>query len=90
MNYIEMARIACDPVAVRTTASVIKGALGKRLSAKERRFIAELETFDGPEPLPMHEREWLYHLRGRATRRSVVKGYRASTLVRKLWELRFD
>ena len=29
-------------------------------------------------------------LRSRATRRSKVKGYQASTLVRKLWELRSD
>ena len=38
----------------------------------------------------MRQREWLYSLRGRATRRSVVKGHRASVLIKKLWELRFD
>jgi hypothetical protein len=90
MDHREMARIAGDPVAVRSTAGFVKAALGDRLSEREREFIAQLETFDGPDKLSMRQREWLHGLRSRATRRSVVKGYRASTLVRKLWELRFD
>lgn len=90
MNYIEMLQIAGNPVAVRSTAGFIKCVLGEHLSENARKFITELERFDGPELLTMRQREWLYALRGQATRRSVVKGYRASTLVRKLWELRLD
>jgi hypothetical protein len=90
MDHREMARIAGDPVAVRTIAGFVKAVLGDRLSQRELEFIAQLETFDGPDKLSMRQREWLHGLRSRATRRSVVKGYRASTLIRKLWELRFD
>src|SRR4029450_4194167 len=90
MDYREMARIAGDPVAVRTTAAFIKAALADRLGEREREFITQLERFEGPDPLSRRQREWLYGLRSRATRRSMVKGYRTSTLVRKLWELRFD
>jgi len=90
MDHREMARIAGDPLAVRTTAAFIKAVLGDRLGEREREFITQLERFEGPEPLSMRQREWLYGLRSRATRRSMVKGYRASTLVRKLWELRLD
>jgi hypothetical protein len=90
MDYREMARIARDPTAVRSTAGFVRAVLGDRLSEREREFIMQLEKFDGPDPLSMRQREWLYGLRSRATRRSTVKGYRASTLVRKLWELRFD
>jgi hypothetical protein len=90
MNYREMARIAGDPIAVRATAGFVRAVLGNRLSEREREFISQLEKFDAPDPLSMRQREWLHGLRSRATRRTVVKGYRASTLVRKLWELRFD
>jgi hypothetical protein len=90
MNYIEMLGIAGNPVAVRSTASFIKSVLGEQLSEDACKFIANLEKFDGPELLSMRQREWLHALRGQATRRSAVKGYRASTLVRKLWELRLD
>jgi hypothetical protein len=90
VDYKEMARIAGDPVAVRSTAGFVKAVLGDRLNEREREFISQLEKFDGPDPLSMRQREWLHGLRSRATRRSKVKGYSASTLVRKLWELRFD
>jgi hypothetical protein len=90
MDHREMARIAGDPTAVRSTAGFVRAVLGDRLSEREREFIAQLEQFEGPNPLSVRQREWLYGLRSRATRRSTVKGYRASTLVRKLWELRFD
>ena len=76
MNYREMTRLAADPTAVRATATFITTVLGDKLS--------------GPDPLSMRQREWLHALRGRAIRRSKVKGYQACTLVRKLWELRFD
>ena len=90
MDHREMARIAADPTAVRATAAFITTVLGDKLSSSERDFLAKLSGFEGPDPLSMRQREWLHGLRSRATRRSVVKGYRASTLVRKLWELRFD
>jgi hypothetical protein len=90
MDYREMARIAGDPVAVRSAAEFFRAVLGDRLSEREREFITQLEKFDGPDPLSMRQREWLYGLRSRATRRSTVKGYRASTLIQKLWELRLD
>ncbi len=90
MNYREMSRIASEPIAVRASARFIKAILGDRLSAWERAFLTKLEAFDGPDPLSMRQRETLWSLRSRATRRSIVKGYRASTLIKKLWELRFD
>jgi hypothetical protein len=90
VNYREMARIAADPAAVRATVGFITSVLGDKLSGSERDFLSKLAVFEGPDPLSMRQREWLHALRGRATRRSVVKGYRASVMVRKLWELRFD
>jgi hypothetical protein len=90
VDYREMARIAGDPTAVRSTAGFVKAVLGDQLSEREREFISQLEQFDGPDKLSVRQREWLYVLRSRATRRSKVKGYTASTLVKKLWELRFD
>ena len=90
MNYREMTRLAADPTAVRATATFITTVLGDKLSGTERDFLTKLSSFDGPDPLSMRQREWLHALRGRAIRRSKVKGYQACTLVRKLWELRFD
>jgi hypothetical protein len=90
VNYREMARIAADPTAVRATATFVTTVLGDRLSGTEREFLTKLLGFEGPDPLTMRQREWLHALRSRATRRSKVKGYLASTLVRKLWELRSD
>ena len=80
MNYSEMARIAADPAAVRATAGFITTVLGDKLSGSERDFLSKLAAFEGPDPLTMRQREWLYGLRSRATRRSKVKGYTASTL----------
>jgi hypothetical protein len=90
MNYREMARIAADPTTVRATAAFIATVLGDKLTSGERDFLTKLSEFAGPDPLSMRQREWLHALRSRATRRSVVKGYRASTLVGKLWQVRFD
>ena len=90
MNHREMARLAANPVAVRTTATFIATALAEKLSDAEQEFLTKLSKFDGPDPLSMRQREWLDALRSRATRRSKVKGYQASTLVKKLWELRSD
>jgi hypothetical protein len=90
MNHREIARLAADPTAVRMTAAFIATSLADKLSGTEREFLTELSKFEGPDPLSMRQREWLDALRSRATRRSKVKGYQASTLVRKLWELRFD
>jgi len=90
MNYREMNRVAGDPAAVRSMAGFVSTVLGERLSEGEREFLEKLAKFDGPDPLSMRQREWLDALRSRATRRAVVKGYRASILLRKLWELRLD
>ena len=90
MNYREMTRLAADPPAVRATATFITTVLGDKLSGTERDFLTKLSSFYGPDPLSMRQREWLHALRGRATRRSKVKGYQACALVRRLWELRFD
>lgn len=90
MNYAEMARIASDPAAVRGSAKFVKTVLAETLSEREREFLAGLEKFDGADPLSIRQREWLFGLRARTSRRAMVKGYRASTLVEKLWELRFD
>jgi len=90
MNYREMSRLAGDPAAVRSTAGFVATALGALMSEGEREFLLKLSKFEGPDPLSMRQREWLHALRSRARRRAVVKGYRASTLVRKLWEQRFD
>src|SRR5262245_56859278 len=43
MNHREMARIASDPVAVRSTPGFVKAALGDRLSERELEFISQLE-----------------------------------------------
>ena len=85
-----MLRIAGDPAAVRNTAKYVAAALGDRLSDRDRKFLFDLSEFEGPDVLSIRQREWLYDLRSRARRHRVVKGYRASTLIRKLWELRFD
>jgi hypothetical protein len=90
MNHREMARLAADPTAVRMTATFVATALADKLSGAEQEFLTRLSKFDGPDPLSMRQREWLDALRSRATRRSKVKGYQASTLVKKLWELRSD
>jgi hypothetical protein len=91
MNYREMLRLAGDPAAVRASARSIRTILGdERLNDWERQFLAKLEAFEGPDLLSMRQRETLYALRSRATRRSVVKGFRASTLIKKLWEQRLD
>ncbi len=90
MNHQEMARLANDPAAVRASAQWIRAVLGDRLNDWEREFLAKLAAFDGSDVLSIRQRETLHQLRSRATRRSVVKGYRASTLVQKLWALRTD
>lgn len=90
MNYAEMARIASDPVAVRGTARYVKTLLGDTLTEREAEFLAQLEKFDGFDPLSMRQREWLFGLKARTNRRAVVKGYRASTLIERLWELRYE
>jgi hypothetical protein len=90
VDYHEMARIAADPTAVRAMAKFITTALGDRLSSSERTFLTKLSEFEGPDPISMRQREWLHSLRSHATRRSKVCGYRASKLIRMLWELRFD
>jgi hypothetical protein len=90
MNYREMSRLAGDPATVRASARSIRTILGDRLNNWEREFLTKLEIFDGPDPLSMRQRETLWSLRSRASRRSIVKGYRASKLIKRLWELRFD
>lgn len=90
MNYREMNRVAGDPVAIRNMAGYVTASLGERLSPSEREFLEKLAKFDGPDLLSMRQREWLDALRSRATRRAAVKGYRASVLIKKLWELRLD
>jgi hypothetical protein len=90
VDYLEMHRIAMDAEAVRRAAQLILATLGESVRDSERQFLEDLLEFEGPLPLSMRRREWLYALLSRAKRRSVVKGYRASTLIKRLWELRFD
>jgi hypothetical protein len=90
MDHREWARIAGDPAAVRSIARFVAATLGDGLSAHQRDFVAELQGWTGPEPLSIRAREWLDSLRSRATRRATVRGFRASTLVEKLWALRLD
>lgn len=90
MDYREMARLANDPGAVRAIAAGLKAILGSRLSEWEREFLQKLERFEGPEALSVRQRETLYSLRERSSRKAVVKGFRASHLIERLWEQRLD
>ena len=90
MNYIEMSKLAADPERVRALATYLRKVLEGRLTSAQKSFLGDLEKFKGPQPLSMRQREFLHSLRSRATRRMVVQGFRASTLIRKLWENRFD
>lgn len=90
MNYREMSRLASDPVAVRATASMIRRLAGSQLDEWALGFLAGLEEFDGPEPLSMRQREALHSLKELASRREIQSGFRASSLVAALWELRFE
>jgi hypothetical protein len=90
MDYREMSRLAGDPVAVRIAATTIRAILGDQLNNWEQKFLAKLEKFEGPELLSMRQRETLDALRKRTSRKAVVHGFRAGTLLKKLWEVRFD
>ena len=90
MDYRELSRIAGDPAAVRSTATLVKALLGSNLNDWQDEFLSKLEKFNGPDRLTTRQCETLLLLRNRATRRSKVGKYSAFTLLTKLNELRFD
>lgn len=90
MDYRELSRIAADPVAVRSTAALVKALLGPEISDWQQDFLSKLEKFNGPDRLSTRQCETLISLRDRAKRRSKVGSYAAFPLVRRIWELRFD
>jgi hypothetical protein len=90
MNYKEMARLSSDPVAVQSAARAIRAAIGDRLNLRDRKLLEQLEKFDGSRMMSMEEKEDLHRLRSRSSRRAIVKGHRASDLILRLWEARFD
>ncbi|MGI9386023.1 MAG: hypothetical protein ACR2OX_01205 [Methyloligellaceae bacterium] len=90
MNYQKMSRMAADPAAVRQEAKLLAELLGERATAWQSRFLNRLMKFEGPDILPMDDREDLWKLMGKASRREERGGYRAATLVEKLWHLRSD
>ena len=90
MNYQKMSRLALDPSAVRTEARLITKILGERATPSQSRFLNRLSKFEGPDVLPMADRERLWSLIGQSTLRSERGGYKASTLINKLWLLRAD
>lgn len=90
MDYRGMSRLAQDPAAVRAEAHRIRLVLGSLATSAENDFLARLEKFNGPEPISMRQREFLYSLQQRISRRPTMHGFRASALIEKLWSLRDD
>jgi len=90
MNYREMSRIAGDPGEIRSRATLVAALLGDRASPWQSRFLTRLAKFKGPDLLAMEDRETLYYLAGKASRRSTRAGFRAAALVGRLWCLRHD
>lgn len=90
MNYREMSRLAGDPAGIRARAKLVLELLGTRATPWQARFLNRLSKWDGPDLLPMDDRETLYNLAGKASRRQEKAGFRAAVLVEKLWRLRFE
>ncbi len=90
MDYRELARLASNPPAVRLCAKTIKAVIGEELTDWERSFLDELEKFVDHDRLSTRQQEALHSLRSKATRRTMLQGFRASTLVKRLWEVRCD
>jgi hypothetical protein len=90
MNDREMLRLAKDPAAVRARARTIKELLAEELNDKQLQFLLDLETFAGPALLSIRRREWLDDLWNRAHRSKEKRGFRAATLIHRLWELRSE
>jgi hypothetical protein len=85
-----MSRLAGDPGAIRSRAALVATLLGDRVTPWQARFLNRLTKFQGPDLLSMEDRETLYNLAGKASRRSERAGYRAANLVERLWCLRHD
>jgi hypothetical protein len=90
MDYRELSRIAGDPVEVRNLAKMIKRQLGQQITDWQSDFLSKLEKFEGPNRLSTRQCESLLSLRNQVSRRSVVGGYKASTLVGLLAAARLD
>jgi hypothetical protein len=90
MDHFELHNLARNPAAVRSTAQSIKHLLGDAISQSELDFLTKLERFSDNDFLSIRQREFLWGLRERTSRKSTQGGYRASTLVQLLWEARYD
>ncbi|MBX9682273.1 MAG: hypothetical protein K2X41_00645 [Hyphomicrobium sp.] len=90
MDHMEMARLAQSPGQIRVVASTIKAALGQSISPSENDFLSKLERFSEDNLLSVRQREFLWSLRERTSRKPVQGKYRAAYLIQKLWEARAD
>ena len=82
MDYREMNRLADSPASVRDVATFILAVASPDLTERSHDFLVTLQKYDGSKLLSTRQKEALFSLRERATRRSTVGRYRASTLVR--------
>ena len=90
MNYLEMRQLSQSPPAVRSAARQVRAALGHSITEAEADFLQKLETFSDRDQLSTRQGEFLWVLRERSSRSSKQGGYSADTLVRLLWEARYD
>ena len=88
MNYAEMHTFRQNPVALRSTARMIKAALGSSISDKELDFLTKLERFQDYDTFSTRQGEYLWGLREKTSRKSKQGGYLASHLIQLLWEAR--
>ncbi|PPC86113.1 MAG: hypothetical protein CTY31_04645 [Hyphomicrobium sp.] len=90
MNYREMHQLAQNPAGVRSLASNLRTLLGTAISDKEADFLGKLERFTEHGHLSVRQQEFLWSIREKTSRKSIQGKYRASTLVKHLWEARCD
>jgi hypothetical protein len=89
-DYRKLERIRKDPLAVQALARKALRNLDGQLSDWEQDFLRKLETFEGPQPLSQRQAEKLLLIDDRASRSPTMGGYRASTLMRALWQGQLD
>lgn len=90
MDYREVSRLKANPTAISAVVAHIRSLLGDRATERQNAFLASILAASEEERLTTRQVESLLVMRDSLRRRSVVGGYRASQLLRRVYEARLD
>lgn len=90
MNHKEMKRLAEDPAAVRSLATMLLKMRGCEWTDWEIDFLENMQRHAGSEPISIKQREVLSELRDRTKTYTIIDGLSVKKLIDDCWIAHLD